>query len=202
MPDSTTEKTIWRIVIDALTAAPVALGLDLVFKNVMRVSADKAVELAKARMEAQKEIARKREEILQDLRIMTQNDPQTTNNLWRRYAEAKADLAENRFIALLGEIYNDPTEGRRPTLAFLNGVDDARFCLCLDMLEHDYFMEWIHRIRRNAGRVTAKEYADLKQWIGGVYLHSKNAVRVVAQKNDDAAGKFAKIVGKFADLLS
>lgn len=213
MPGSSTEKNLWQIVIDALTAVPVALGLDLALKNVLKVSADKAVELARARMEAQKEIAQKRREILNDFRIMTQKDPATTNNLWRRYQEAKDALEENRFIALLGEIKATSPQGRRPTLEFLNSVDDTRFWLCLNMLEHDWFMEWFRRVRRDGERIAKKEYDDLVAWIQKklpklqglariAATQSKDVARGAVRLNDDAAGKLAGVVGKIADWLA
>jgi hypothetical protein len=190
MPESKTDKTIWEIVI----SAAVALGLDVAFKKFTAASLDKVIELGKLKLQREEQIACKRREILEDFRIMEQADPDTVKNLWRRYEEADVALRENRFIQLLGEIEKDPTLGRRPTLRFLNGLDDCRFWLALKLLEHNWFMEWFQRVRINGGRIAKHDLQVLSDGIAKTFTRSTEIL-------DNMAGWLAPLAGQLADWL-
>jgi hypothetical protein len=152
----------------------VAVGADLVFlKFKDKVATDIGTSAGSL---VGRELNDLRAELLEDFRIIQQADKKNAENLFRRHQEAKdsqVPTAENRFIKLLCKTCKDPSEGRRPTLIWLNGLSDQRFDQALAILEHDVFLQWFERFRRYGKKVIADNWQDLKL-SSGILLHGFN----------------------------
>jgi aminopeptidase-like protein len=99
-------KTLWEILGVAAIAAGTNVTIDKLKEHGSKTSSDERAEL------------------LEELRLMS---PEEKENLLRRHREAISTFQEQRFVRLLCKVRQDPQEGRRPTLKYLNDLSDQEF---------------------------------------------------------------------------
>jgi hypothetical protein len=149
----------------------------------------------------------KRGELLVDFGKMQaerKKDRKNIDNLLRRHQKAIDDLTESRFVTLLCKIPQDPKEGRRPTLWWLNDMDDKRFEQMLCLLDHDLVLQWIERMRRRGGRIATKEINDLTTLLKASLKRSTTIASGIVQvfrRLNQAAERQAPKLGRIADRL-
>jgi len=113
-----------RTLLGMLGIAAIAAGTN--------VAMDKLAKDNPPREPGGKTPADERAELLEDLRVMKAEDK---GNLLRRYTEARIAFQERRFVRLLCNIRQDPQEGRRPTLKYLNDLSDPEFEQMVNLLD-------------------------------------------------------------------
>lgn len=153
-------KKIWNRIKEPISDAFIFFGMDVAVKKIFSGLADKAA--GKVGDHVERVLKDDRAMLLEDLRVMETEDPASVANLRRRHKESYAKLEENRFVALLCKIPYDPQNGRRPTLKYLNGLDDEAFWQWLYLLEHDVVLQYIARVRQNLGRLIAVDWKRIK----------------------------------------
>jgi hypothetical protein len=187
MPDKV-ERTFRELLSEVL----VSTGVSLAVKKFTEKASDKVAEISKAKFEEQQRVAKERADLLEDLRLMEQKNPRSTEHIWRRHKEATAKCQENRMVSLLCKIPCDENEGRIPTLEFLNGVSDERFWQALNLLEHDAFWQWTQRFRYNASKMTKRDF-------DGLVINLQKGIGWTEEVTDNTAGQVALVVGKFTE---
>ena len=205
MADATTGKKFWSFISREFFAEMAgALALDVLFKHLKEKGAERAAQAV-----TDKVFNDKRAELLEDFRIMATEDTKpgkeregkNIDNLTRRHRVSKKKCTENKFVDLLCKIERDETLGRRPTLWWLNDLDDETFDQMLYLLDNDVILQWIQWTCLNGGEITQKQIANLKAKASAVADATAKVAPKVLARLDQAATQAAPTLGGIADWL-
>jgi hypothetical protein len=210
--ERTKKRWRWGLLRDAIISTVVAVGLDAWVKDwVKKLVAEHAGPMAGQAIK-QKILNDKREELLEDFRIMRKREKKNIDNLIRRHEksmrqekhmkeESFNNPPEYLFVELLCKIRHTKKRGRRDMLEYLNDLGEDEFYQMLYLLEHDVVIQWIGIARRTGRKITNATIHELKSFVGCADKTIGAGLKGTFQRLDQAAAQAAPTLGLIADQL-